>query len=168
MSYVTQYKQLFKKGRTISKNNIKPRRIYKISSYSKGDPMANERFVFVVGIVENKIHCLKLNDIQPKKFITFLNKIRDKRKPIDDETPINELLLKFDIGGSRLFEQYIKKDINVYSKKLNSYRVYREDRITTIAEIQFEEEFLREIFNEKVNETIRDVLVEREIDEKDG
>ena len=168
MSYALQYKELFKKGKTISRNNIKPRGIYKINSYSVGDPKASQRFVFVVGIVENKIHCLKLNDIPPKDFISFLNRIRDKRIPIESDTPIRKLFKKFSTEGTSLFEQYIKKDASIYSSKLNSYRVYLEDRITTISEIQFEENLLRDMFNERLNETTRNVEIEREIDEKDG
>ena len=168
MDYKLQYRQLLTDGRTISRNNIKPRNLYRIQTYSGGDPNSAERYVFVIGVVDDKIHCLKLNEILPKDFISFLNKIIDKRKPIGPVTTLNEIVKKFNKGGSDLFEQYVKKDTNVYSKNVKSYRIYNQDKISTVSEVFFEPTLLEEFFDIKNNETLRNVDVEKEIDERDG
>lgn len=168
MDYDRQYKELFKFGRFISRNDMKPRNIYRINTYLTGEPIADFRYIFVIGILEDSIHCLKLNDIPPKHFISFLNKIRDKRIPITETTEIDTLLRKFSRNGSDLFERYIKPDSHIYSNKLQAYRIYKKKKITTVQPITFEENLLREWFNEKANETTRNIAIDEEIKEKDG
>lgn len=168
MDHRLQYKELLTVGRTISKNNIKPRNIYRIKTYRGGDPTAQERYVFVIGVVEDKIHCLKMNEIPPKDFINFLNKIVDKRKPVKAGTTINEIVKKFNEGGSDLFENFVKRDNKIYSSQIKSYRIYKQENITTISELFFEPNLLKQFFGFEINETLRDVAIEKEIDEKDG
>jgi hypothetical protein len=168
MDYRLRYKEILTKGRTISKNNIEPRNIYRIQTYRGGDPNSSERFVFVVGIVENKIHCLKLNEIPPKDFISFLNRIVDKRVKLDESVSVNEIVKKFNDNGKDIFEYHIKGFPQVYNRTLKSYRIYKSEKISNVSEMFFESGLLEKFFDIKVNETLRDIAVEKEIDEKDG
>jgi hypothetical protein len=172
MAYTREYVQLFGVTKKIPSGRVKPRNIYKIRTYSGGDPRTKTgdkiRYVFVIGEVDNKIHCLKLNDIKPNKFIEFLNNIRDKRIPIKTQQDLRDVLQKFNNNGQLLFESHIKGDDTLYSKKLNNYRIYLVDKIVNMEEVRFEPNLLREIFREGNNETLRRNVVTDEIKEKDG
>lgn len=168
MSYTAEYKQLLRNSRTISKSNIKPRNMYKIQTYSGSDPASTERYVFVIGIVDDNLHCLKLNEIPSKSFISFLHNIIDKRIDITENTILSDITKKYKSNGSDLFEKHIKNDSKIYSKQIQSYRVYKIDKIRTITQVFFEQGLLEEMFAKNKNETLRNVDVDEEIKEKDG
>lgn len=166
--FTNQYVQLLKTEKRISKSNIKPRNIYRLSVYKDGDPKSVKRFVFVIGIVDGKIHCIKMNDIKPLDFTNFLFKLRDKRIPIDNTKRLSEHLIKFAVDGSSLFKNYIKSDKKIYSKDLNNYRTYILDKISYVSEVKFENEVMNNIFKVSNTETQRRNIIQEEIDEKDG
>ena len=172
MSYIREYIQLFGVTKKIPSSRVKPRNIYKIQTYRNGEPSTktgnDTRYVFVIGEVDGKIHCLKLNDIKPNKFIEFLNNIRDNRIQIKTQQDLSDILKRFDNNGKNLFESYIKRDNLLYSKKLNNYRIYLIDKIVNIEEVLFEPNLLREIFREGNNETLRRNIITGEVNEKDG
>ena len=97
MSHTREYKAFLKPERRVPRSQIRPRNIYRITTYKGGDPVTktgdSARYVFVVGIVDGKAHCIKLNDIRPVDFTNFINKLRDKRIPIGSDQAL-ELLLK--------------------------------------------------------------------------
>lgn len=175
MSFTRDYKQIMQPEKRISKNNIVPRNIYRISTYLGSKPITktgeDSRWIFVIGKVDDKIHCIRLNDIKPLEFTTWLNKVREKRTPIGKDQLLSLLLKKFSKEGSDLFESYIKGDSNVYRPGKSTYRIYSLDKIQNIWEIRFEENMLRKIFGE-INEpkTTQEMRVEldKEIDERDG
>ena len=52
--------------------------------------MVNQKFgigivsyVFIFGMI-NQLHGVKLNSVHPREFLSFLSKLKDKRKSIDD------------------------------------------------------------------------------------
>ena len=149
--YTNQYKEILKPERRISKSLILPRNVYRISTYVDGVPPTKvgqeSRYVFVIGQVDKKIHCLLLNHVLPANFITFLNKLRDKTKPIEKDQPLSELLKLMGKDGHQLFETYVKRNRTIYSHKLDNYRSYFLDKIQNVWEIRFEDGFLQEIFN---------------------
>ena len=51
------------------------------------------RYVFVIGIIENKLHCIKLNPINPLHFTQLIGKLRDKDLPLSSDLRL-ELMLK--------------------------------------------------------------------------
>jgi hypothetical protein len=175
MSYIWKYKEILVPEVRIPRNEIRPRNIYRISTYAGGNPITktNEeaRYIFVIGRTIDKIHCIKLNDINPLFFTKFINKIRDKRIPIEENQPLDELLKKFSRDGKILFETYVKPNPQIYSSKLGNYRTYLLKDIINIFEIRFEVGFLRQLFGEPNNpNTLTDqrVAIQREINEKDG
>lgn len=166
--FTSQYVQLLKTESRVSKSGIKPRNIYRLSVYRDGDPKSVKRFVFVIGIIDKKVHCIKLNDIRPLDFMNLLFKLRDKRIPIDTKKRLSQHLVKLPGDGRKLFESYIKKDTKLYSKQLNNYRTYIIDKISYVSEVSFENEVMNSIFRISNTETDRRLIIDEEIDEKDG
>jgi hypothetical protein len=169
MSYTRQYKSFLKPEKRISRSQIKPRNIYRITTYTGGDPVTKSgedaRYVFVIGIVDGKAHCIKLNEIKPLDFTNFINKLRDKRIPIGSDQMLMLLLKKFSVDGKSLFESYIKNDSKIYSSKLGNYRTYLLESIQNVYEIRFEEDFLRELFKEGSTQSTRQEVITNEINE---
>jgi predicted small secreted protein len=152
MAFTREYIKFLNPEVRVSKGQIRPRNIYRISTYRTGVPPTKTgdetRYVFVIGKMGNKIHCIKLNNIRPLHFIEFINKLRDKRVPIKKNQPLDELLKLFAKDGNSLFESYVKTNPKVYSNKLDNYRTYTLENITNIWEIRFEESFLKNLFKE--------------------
>lgn len=175
MSYTAQYTQIMTPEKRIGRNNIIPRNIYRISTYTGSKPVTkvgkDSRWVFVIGKVDDKIHCIRLNDIKPLDFLKWLNKIRDKRIPIGKDQQLSLLLKKFSKEGTQLFESYIKNDTSVYQVGHSTYRIYKLEKIQNIWEIRFEENFLRETFGEKNDPNTTQEMrteIKDELNERDG
>lgn len=171
MAYTREYVKFLKPEVRVAKGQITPRNIYRISSYRMGQPPTKTgeetRYVFVIGKIDNKIHCIKLNNIRPLNFIEFINKLRDKRIPIKSDQALEELLKLFSKDGKRLFETYIKNNPKVYSSKLANYRTYSLEHITNVWEIRFEPNFLKEIFKEGSTTATERVTLQNEINDND-
>ena len=169
MSHTREYKAFLKPEKRIPRSQIRPRNIYRITTYKGGDPITKSgdaaRYVFVVGIVDGKAHCIKLNDIRPVDFTNFINKLRDKRIPIGSDQALELLLKRFSKDGKGLFESYIKNNSKVYSKSLGNYRTYKLESIQNVYEIRFEQDFLRELFKEGSNQSIRQEAIRDEVKE---
>ena len=152
MAYTRQYKTFLKPEKRIPRSQIRPRNIYRITTYRGGDPPTkggeDARYIFVIGIVDGKVHAIKLNPIKPIDFTQFINRLRDKRIPIGSDQALELLLKRFSKDGNSLFESYVKNNQKVYSRSLNNYRTYLLDSIVNVYEIRFEEGFLRQLFGE--------------------
>lgn len=170
--FTSQYKQILTPEVRVGKNQILPRNIYRISTYTEGVPPTkvglDTRYVFVIGRMDNKIHCLLLNHITPDNFINFLNKLRNKSKPIEKDQPLSELLKLMPKDGRQLFEGYVKNNPKIYSSILDNYRTYIIDKIQNVWEIRFEEGFLQNVFKEGNTSSTRKVEIKKEINENDG
>jgi hypothetical protein len=170
--FTPQYKQILTPEVRVGKNQILPRNIYRISTYRDGVPPTKvgleSRYVFVIGRIDNKIHCLLLNHIVPDNFISFLNKLRNKSKPIEKDQPLSELLKLTPRDGKQLFESYVKNNPKIYSSILDNYRTYIIDKIQNVWEIRFEEGFLQNVFKEGNTASTRKVEIKKEINENDG
>ena len=171
MAYTRQYKEFLKPEVRVSKGLIKPRNIYRISTYSGGDPITrtgeDARYVFVLGKVGKKLHCIKLNEIKPIDFTQFIGKLRDKRIPLTENQMLHLFLKKFAVDGSALFETYVKNNSKIYSKSLGNYRTYIIDKIVNVWEIRFELDFLQDLFGEVKTPSQQRTIIEEEIDEND-
>lgn len=172
MTYIKQYNEILKPEVRVSRSEIRPRNIYRISTYKGGSPITKTgeetRFVFVIGRVDNVIHCIKLNDIKPLDFTQFINKLRDKRLKIGTDQSLESLLKTFSKDGKSLFESYVKPNSKIYSSKLGNYRTYKLENIVNVYEIRFEEGFLRQLFGEGSNATTQRNVIQDEINERDG
>jgi len=165
MAFTRQYKTFLRPERRIPRSQIRPRNIYRITTYRGGEPATkggeDARYIFVIGIVDGKVHAIKLNPIKPIDFTMFINKLRDKRIPIGSDQSLELLLKKFSKDGSSLFESYIKNNSKIYSSSLKNYRTYLLNNIVNVYEIRFEEDFLRNLFQEGATKsTMREDITE--------
>lgn len=171
-NFTDQYKQILTPEFRIGKSQILPRNIYRISSYKDGTPPTKvgleTRYVFVIGKINNKIHCLLLNHILPDNFISLLNRLRNKTRPIENDQPLSELLKVLPKDGKQLFESYIKNNPKIYSTILDNYRTYFIDKIQNVWEIRFEDGFLQNVFKEGNTASTRKIDIKKEINENDG
>ena len=90
----------------VPKNQIKQCNIYRISTYSGDTKRGIEsRYIFVIGKVGDKIHCIKLNEVVNANLIKLIKDVRDKSKQLTkDYKDLASLLKSFDREGKRLFE----------------------------------------------------------------
>lgn len=171
MTFTRQYKQFLKPEKRVPKSLIKPRNIYRITTYKGGNPVTKSgedaRYIFVVGIVDGKVHSIKLNDIRPVDFTNFIFKLRDKRIPLGSDQMLHLFLKRFSVDGKGLFESYIKPNSKIYSKSLGNYRTYILNNIQNVYEIRFELDFLQELFKEGSTASTRQADIEEEIDQND-
>ena len=163
--YTRQYKSFLKPEKRVPRSQIRPRNIYRITTYRGGNPITKSgedaRYVFVIGIIDEKVHCIKLNPIRPIEFTMFIRKLRDRRIPIGSDQALELLLKKFSRDGSSLFESFVKNNPKIYSSQLKNYRTYILEKITNAYEIRFEEDFLRDLFKEgQTKSTMRDDIQE--------
>ena len=169
MAFTRQYKTFLRPERRVPRSQIRPRNIYRITTYRGGDPPTkggeDARYIFVIGIVGHKVHAIKLNPIKPIDFTMFINKLRDKRIPIGSDQALELLLKKFSKDGSSLFESYIKNNTKLYSRSLNNYRTYILSSIVNVYEIRFEEDFLRGLFKEGATKSTMREDIQDEINE---
>ena len=169
MAYTRQYKSFLRPERRVPRSQIRPRNIYRITTYRGGEPPTkggdDARYIFVIGIVGNKVHAIKLNPIKPIDFNIFINKLRDKRIPIGSDQALELLLKKFSKDGSSLFESYIKNNTKLYSRSLANYRTYILNSIVNVYEIRFEEDFLRNLFREGATKSTMREDIQDEVNE---
>lgn len=169
MAYTRQYKTFLRPEKRVSKSLIKPRNIYRITTYKDGDPPTKNaedaRYIFVIGIVDGKVHALKLNPIVPADFTQFIGKLRDRRIPITENTMLHLFLKKFSRDGSALFTSYVKNNKKIYSPKLKNYRTYILNKIQNVYEIRFETDVLEQLFGERTTPTQQREIIREEINE---
>ena len=169
MAFTRQYKSFLRPERRIPRSQIRPRNIYRITTYRGGEPPTRSgedaRYIFVIGIVDNKVHAIKLNPIRPIDFTNFIGKLRDKRIRIGSDQALELLLKRFSKDGSGLFESYIKNNAKLYSRSLSNYRTYILSNIVNVYEIRFEEDVLRRLFGEPGTTSTRREIIQDEINE---
>ena len=169
MAFTRQYKTFLRQERRIPRSQIRPRNIYRITTYRGGDPPTKggeeARYIFVIGIVGHKVHAIKLNPIKPIDFTMFINKLRDKRIPIGSDQSLELLLKKFSKDGNSLFESYVKNNSKIYSRDLANYRTYILNSIVNVYEIRFEEDFLRGLFKEGATKSTMREDIQDEVNE---
>ena len=169
MAYTREYKAFLKPERRVPRSQLKPRNIYRITTYRGGETPTRSgedaRYVFVIGIVKDKVHCIKLNPIKPIDFTNFIGKLRDKRIPIGSDQALELLLKRFSKDGTGLFETYIKPNSKLYSRSLGNYRTYKLESIVNVYEIRFEQDFLQELFKEGSTQSTRREVIRDEINE---
>ena len=169
MAFTRQYKTFLQPEKRVPRSQIRPRNIYRITTYRGGDPPTRSgedaRYIFVIGIVGNKVHAIKLNPIRPIDFTNFIGKLRDKRIPIGSDQALELLLKRFSKDGSSLFESYIKNNTKLYSRSLSNYRTYILSNIVNVYEIRFEEDVLRRLFGEPGTTSTRRDIIQDEVNE---
>jgi len=162
-NYINQYKEFLVPEKRVPKNQIKQCNIYRVSTYGSDTKAGPEsRYIFVIGRVKNKIHCIKLNEVLPANFVLLLKKLRDKSKLLTEDKDLSDVLRTFDREGQRLFKGFIKNNRGVYSHKLGNYRTYFFDKLKYVSLIDFEYEEMLKLFSEETDtkREVKEILKE--------
>jgi hypothetical protein len=155
MPFSLQYRPFIEKEDPISKVLVRPKNIYKIVYYQYADGVAKTlsgpktAYVFVIGIYDKKLVCLKISEIRPDKFFLWLKDIFQKTltdERIDESNRLDEITIRSDRTGGTLFNRYVKGKPIVTQNK-NPYRTYNIDGIRQISEVVIKKDTLKEYFN---------------------
>ena len=151
MNYAPQYRGYIDMGDRISKTDIKPYGIYKISTYkyADGDRQTlrgtEETLIFVTGIYQRKVSAIKLSNVQPIKFLNWLKKVVGVNSYTEGKKRIDELKTPFDMGGTRIYDSYIRNNKDFVAKGA-AYRTYNLDGIQYATEVFLNERTLRQYY----------------------
>jgi hypothetical protein len=152
-NYSAEYKKYIESEVRTSKSMLEPGNLYRISSYEYSDGESrslagvNSSIIFVFGIYEKKINCLKLNEVKTDKFKSWLQSILKqglKSEDIDSMKSLDELIIQSDRAGNKLFESKIKGK-PIYINDPRPYRTYTIDGLKFIQEIKLKKDFIKSL-----------------------
>lgn len=147
------YNKFIDKEVRTSKSLINPGNLYRISSYDYADGEsrslagANSSLIFVFGIHEKKVNCLKLNEVSTDVFKSWLKtliKPTTKKEDIDSIKKLEEIIIESDIQGNKLFESKIKGK-PIYNTNPRPYRTYNIEGLKYIQEVKLKADFLKSL-----------------------
>ena len=151
MNYAPQYRGYIDMGDRISKTDIKPYGIYKISTYkyADGDRQTlrgtEETLIFVTGIYQRKVSAIKLSNVEPIKFLNWLKRVVGVNSYTEGKKRIDELKTPFDMGGTRIYDSYIRNNKDFVAKGA-AYRTYNLDGIQYATEVFLNEKTLKQYY----------------------
>jgi len=143
-------------GKRVSKGNLQPYGVYKISTYKYADGNkerlagSEETIIFVTGIYKKKVSALKLSNIPPANFFKWFKKLTKndgvvKRVLESSQIGLYQLGDVFDVGGDRVYNGYIKNNKDFVAKGA-AYRTYNVDGIQYSTEIFFKQDTLKQYY----------------------
>jgi hypothetical protein len=143
-------------GKRVSKGNLQPYGVYKISTYKYADGNkerlagSEETIIFVTGIYQKKVSALKLSNIPPANFFKWFKKLTKndsavKRVLESSQIGLYDLGDVFDTGGNRIYDGYIKNNRDFVAKGA-AYRTYNMDGIQYSTEIFFKQDTLKQYY----------------------
>ena len=113
------------------------------------------------------MHGVKLNSVRPVDFLSFLLKLKDKRKSTDDYVHLDELLRTFgsikDDDGAGVYN-ILKTSPKVYK---GNYRTYKLNSLTYVSEVFLERDFLKDFFKPGQSSQERKTVIKEEIKDDD-
>ena len=166
MSYLTEYEKHIELERRIARVKIKPNNIYRISTYrdrdgdvhrrSNGD---NSSLIFVIGIYEGRVNCLKLNEIPSDVFFKFAKRMVVPTVELSDIKILSDALVNTTQSGKRIFERYVKPNKSIYNPKYGAYRSYNLKGLSYVQEVFLKPRTLEKKLGIKtgLEETIEDL-----------
>ena len=154
MPFAPQYKNLIESEKKVSKSLIKPRNIYRILVYEYADGTTKSlaggkaTLVFVIGVFQKQIFCLKISEIRPDRFFKWLKKVF--KKPLTDEEidkaeHLMEVLVLGDRGGSKIYSSYVKPS-TIAKGSINPYRTYNLSGINVVQEVSIKKAVLKQYY----------------------
>jgi len=143
-------------GKRVSKGNLQPYGVYKISTYKYADGNkerlagSEETIIFVTGIYQKKVSALKLSNIPPANFFKWFKKLVKSDNVVENVLESSQIGLYdlgdvFDTGGNRIYDGYIKNNRDFVAKGA-AYRTYNMDGIQYSTEIFFKQDTLKQYY----------------------
>jgi hypothetical protein len=155
VNYYLKYMELFEVGQRVQKKylQLNPRNFYRVSRYENvaGDVKSltgpKSSLIFVIGTHEDKVNCLKLNEIRPAVLLKWLPTIiKDsvKVENIDEMKLLSDIIIVSDKFGNKLFESKIKGKV-IYNIEPRPYRTYNLDGLKYIQEVKLKTDVLKSL-----------------------
>lgn len=158
MPYYNLYKPLIQSETIVSRTRLKPRNIYRISTYKYVDGTQksltglSSTLVFVIGITpDRKLNCLKISEIRPFIFFRWLSTVIKPNitdEMIDELVKLDEVVKNSDKLGRSLFNTSIKGK-PIYKRKEHIYRTYNISGVKKISEVIFNSDTLKKYIDTK-------------------
>ena len=155
VNHYLRYVKLFEFGKRVQKGYLKlnPRNFYRVSryEYADGDVKSltgnNSSLIFVLGVHDEKVNCIKLNEVGLEIFMRWfptLLKPTIKGEDVDKMEMISDLIIEGDRSGKTLFESKVKTNA-IYKANPRPYRTYNLDGLQYIQEMKLKSETLKEM-----------------------
>jgi hypothetical protein len=151
MPFALQYKPLIQSEDVVAKNLIKARNIYRISQYTYADGEKKtlsgnkSSIVFVIGIADQKLYCIKITQIKPEKFFGFVKNLFKNNatdKSVDESELFSDLIVKASRAGTKIFSVF--KNHPLYKGNANAFRTYNIKGINQIKLVNFKKEIIKD------------------------
>lgn len=153
VNYYNRYIELFEFGKRTQAQMVKmnPQNFYRISRYEYSDGETKSlvgreaSLIFVIGVFDNKINCIKLNEVRPEIFMSWiptLIKSSIKSEDIDNMEKFSDIIVNSDRSGNVLFETKIKLN-KIYKQEPRPYRTYNLDGLKYIQQINLKKEIIK-------------------------
>lgn len=155
VNHYLRYMKLFEFGKRVQKGYLKlnPRNFYRVSryEYADGDVKSlagnNSSLIFVIGVHDDKVNCIKLNEVSVEIFSRWfptLLKPATKLEDVNKMEMISDLIIEGDGSGKGLFDSKIKTN-PIYNINPRPYRTYNLDGLLYIQELKLKKETIKEM-----------------------
>jgi hypothetical protein len=154
MPFSQQYKILTESEDPIAKSRVLPRNIYKITSYKYTDGTqktlsgVDTSLVFVLGIYDKKLSCIKISEMKPEKFLNWMSGLFKTgliKENINSTQPLEDLLILADKQGKKLVSM-VQQSSAIYNHNPNPYRTYNLTGIKQIYEVKLKADVLKKYY----------------------
>jgi hypothetical protein len=151
MQFALQYKPLIEAEQPLAKTLVRPRNIYKITSYTykegktKSLAGVDTSLVFVIGISPDKIvSCIKISLIKPDIFFKWLKTLVRaglSEDELQNAESLDDIIILDNRDGQKIFNQFVKRS-RLYTQTPPAYRTYLLKNIKNIEEVTFKKQIL--------------------------
>ena len=162
MPYASQYLSYVEAEIPVSRTLVRPRNIYRIKNYTDVDGKShsytgnNSAIVFVVGIAEKKLWCVRITDVRPVQFWNWMKPMLRKNLVINDKIKrLEDILVTDTRNGKKIFENFVKTK-QIYNLEPNVFRTYNLNGVNLIEELKFDLNFLKATYKLKSEKIVSD------------
>src|SRR6056300_662728 len=132
-NFSRQYKKFIKQESRISRTQITPNNVYRLSTYKYSDGKTrtlrgeDETLIFVTGVYKKTIYGIKLSKIKPEIFFEWGQTIITEKDVLNEDNELvkfSQLSPPMDVTGDRFYKNYIKTS-KLLKKPQIPYRSYK-------------------------------------------
>jgi hypothetical protein len=138
MPFTLRYNQFIESENSVTKSKIKEHNVYKIESYTYADGTtktligSESALIFVLEVLDGKVSCLKISEVEPKKFFmalrVFFNRSLTEER-FNNAKRLSEILLRTNIKMQKI-----------------PFRTYNLNGFKKIQEVSFNKEVLKSYY----------------------
>jgi hypothetical protein len=153
MAFSSLYTKLVQSEKKIAPALLRPKNIYKLNvyEYSNGKVKTlngiRTSMVFLLGIHQKKLICIKISEIKPELFFNWLSDLFKKElshESFDKANRLEDLLIVSDLAGSLLFSKF--KSSPLYRIEPTVYRTYSLTGIKNIEQLDLKKDILKKTY----------------------